>query len=381
MALRHVWGLRNRPLRSGFTTGACAAAAAKAASLMLKTPASSCQFYPLQVEIPFPDGSRHALAISHCQRQGDCVSASIIKDAGDDPDVTNGAEIIASARLIEGNGGIVIRGGRGVGIVTKPGLPVKVGEPAINPIPLRMIHAAIMETPWWEDEGLSQNNSIEVTIAIANGEELAKKTLNYRLGIVKGLSVLGTTGIVRPLSAEAWTATIVSAMDVAKATGQREIVLSTGRTSESAHIRNFNLPEECYVMMGDYIEFALREALNHNFEVVHLCAQWAKMLKIAMGAAQTHVRFGALEVHRAIELLCSLAPEEEASRIISKRRFNTAREAFELLHKFDPSVCQSYIRGVLKQVALRILPTPGRSILIVHLVSYDNRIIASFNYP
>jgi precorrin-6y C5,15-methyltransferase (decarboxylating) CbiE subunit len=144
---------------------------------------------------------------------------------------------------------------------------------------------------------------LEVTISVPRGEELAKKTLNHRLGIVGGISILGTTGIVKPLSEAAWTATITSSLDVAKALGREEVVLSTGRTSEKAHQQKYGLPDDCYAMMGDYTEFSLHDAGRHGFRMVHLCAQWAKMIKIAMATPQTHVRHGVLEVNKAMEFM------------------------------------------------------------------------------
>ena len=370
--------MRNRPLRSGFTTGACAAAAAKAAAQAL-TLAPQVLPIPAIVEIPFPDGSRHSFKIDRYTMGNDWASASVIKDAGDDPDVTNGAEITATVRL-NNTEGIVIKGGQGVGLVTKPGLPIGVGEPAINPVPMKMIREAVQETIANNQKG------IDIEVSIKDGQWLAKKTLNYRLGIVDGLSVLGTTGIVRPLSAEAWTATIVSTMDVARAMGQKEIVLSTGRTSENAHKKAFNLPEECYVMMGDYIEFAVREADRHGFEIVHLNAQWAKMLKIAMGMAHTHVRFGALEVKEAIDFLCSINNRMGNINPFKGQGFNTAREAFEVLQRSDQQIRELFIYGLLNWVARQIGSflkgavgvCCNRPLLYVHLVSYDNRVIATF---
>ena len=217
-----------RRLRSGFTTGSCAAAAAKAAAQALME--GSC---PEDITIPFPDGSRKSFHLHSCKTFAGKAIASIIKDAGDDPDVTNGAEIIAtvsSSRKGMDSDNCVLLGnirlcrGEGVGQVTKPGLAVAVGEPAINPVPRQMIHRAIQE--------VTDSEKLTVIISVAGGEELAKKTLNHRLGIVGGLSILGTTGIVRPVSADAWTATIKASLDVAREAGLTEVVLSTGRTSE-----------------------------------------------------------------------------------------------------------------------------------------------------
>jgi len=318
-----------RRLRSGYTTGACAAAAAKAAVLSLLGD------MPDRVEIPFPDGSRHGFLL-HGLEEGETLGArfciaSVIKDAGDDPDVTNGAEIMATARFLGAaetpssscvlaeDARVIICGGEGVGRVTKPGLAVAVGEPAINPVPRRMIASAVAEA-------LSSGGErrVQVTISVPGGRELAEKTLSSRLGIVGGLSILGTTGIVRPVSAEAWTATIEASLDVARAAGLSEVVLSTGRTSEKGAQELLMLPEESCAMMGDYLEFSLLAAARRGFQRIHLAGMWAKIMKAALKIPQTHVRHGALEVGEAIRLLRSLGVEEDV--LASLADANTARE-------------------------------------------------------
>ena len=311
-------------LRSGFTTGACAAAAAKAAALLMKR-----KIMPEQVEIPFPDGSRHSFVVHRAGQSKGISWASIIKDAGDDPDVTNGAEIRAaiywSARENDKNypavGAICLRGGKGVGRATKPGLAIKPGEPAINPVPRQMIAAAVNE--------VMADQPMLVEISVTDGEELAEKTLNRRLGIIGGLSILGTTGIVRPISAEAWTATIKASMRVARAAGLDEIVLATGRTSERGAQSRLNLAEEAYAMMGDYLEFSLLAAAELKFKKIHLAGMWAKIVKAALEIPQTHVRNGALEMRQAADLLAGLGAGGSLQARIS--RANTAREMFQYL--------------------------------------------------
>ncbi|MBF0329536.1 MAG: cobalt-precorrin-5B (C(1))-methyltransferase [Nitrospirae bacterium] len=359
---------RNRPLRSGYTTGACAAAAAKAAAFILLNSGAALS----EVEIPFPNGSRHKFRIHESGFRSDdgTAFASVIKDAGDDPDVTNGAEVIAEVRRssLPISSLLLIKGGKGVGRVTKPGLSVPVGEAAINPVPRQMIREAVEEAI----NKIGVAAIVEVTILVTNGEELAKKTLNSRLGIVGGISILGTTGIVKPLSAEAWTASIKSAMDVAQAVGCDEIVLSSGRTSEKAHIKEFGFPEEAYVMMGDYLEFSFKEAAAHGFKKIHLCAQWAKMLKIAMGIPQTHVRHGVIELRKSVELLKGLG-----IKLPEGREFNTAREIYEQLIStyqdnyvtFFEKVC-SFSKKTTEQLTNGIPVTS-------HLVSYAGLIIAN----
>lgn len=417
--------MKRRPLRSGYTTGACAAAAAKAATMLImrnalsvmgsnlknKNPLVTHHASPItQVEIPFPDGSRVSFPV-HGSRftihdSQLIATASVIKDAGDDPDVTNRAEIVAEARFLEQQSsrtaeqqnhkttallhycatGLAIKGGKGVGIVTKPGLPMPVGEAAINPVPRKMIKEAVMEAlsnqkggdcPRFTGEavesGLSPTSAIEITISVTDGEKLAKKTLNSRLGIIGGISILGTTGIVKPISAEAWTATITSSMDVAKAMGRDQIVLSAGRSSEKAHMDKFNLPQESYVMMGDYLEFALIEAKKHGFKKIHLCAQWAKMLKIAMATPQTHVRHGAIDIKKALKFLESLDSGFRAPGT----DFNTAMEIFNFIN-LSLVTCHSSLFLKVCAAAKKYAQSIALGIPVIsYLVSYEGNIITN----
>lgn len=333
-----------KKLRSGYTTGACAAAAAKAATLLLLT-----GDIPDAVEIPFPDGSRVNFRIVQARlvAPGDRVAmAGVLKDAGDDPDVTNGTRIEAYVQLGDRETTrtetLAILGGTGVGRVTKKGLAVAVGQPAINPVPQQMIRAAVTEA--LAVSGKESGWCLDITIAIPNGEALAEKTLNHRLGIVGGLSVLGTTGIVRPVSASAWTATIATSMDVAKEAGLEEIILATGRTSERAVQERLGLPEEAQIMMGDYLHFSLVEAARHKFSRIHVAAMWAKVMKAGMQIPQTHVRNGALEVEDALKFLKGLGCKVSLLRLLEGS--NTAREIYGRLlendeHEVILKVCQA----------------------------------------
>ena len=314
-------------LRSGYTTGACSAAAAKAAVICLFD-----QGLVEEIEIPFPDKSRVSFQIIECgwKKEYHTATASVKKDSGDDPDVTNGViiEVEAALQLKEASTGtfdlVQIKGGVGVGLVTKRGLAVPVGEPAINPVPMKMIRAAVSEG--LEVTGTKLQVPLTITISIVNGEKLAEKTLNKRLGIIGGLSILGTTGIVKPVSAQAWTDTISTSMDVAKAAGLDQIILSTGRTSEKAVEEMLTLPEEALVMMGDHLKYSLEEAKNKSFSTIHLAGMWAKIIKCGMGIPQTHVRNGALEVDKAIEFIGSCGAAQ--SVIERLKGSNTAREIY-----------------------------------------------------
>ena len=378
---------KSKKLRSGYTTGACAAAAAKAATgLLLRI--ANCELRneePMQtIEIPFPDGGRVTFKVhsSECRVEGSksIATASVIKDAGDDPDVTHCAEIVATVRSVErgvrGAEGaeVIIKGGKGVGRMTKPGLAIPVGEPAINPVPRKMIRAAVLEAltefSVKNPQSAIRNSQLEVIISVPAGEELAKKTLNHRLGIVGGISILGTTGIVRPLSEAAWTATITASFDVAKAIGLTEVVLSTGRTSEKAHQQKYGLAVEAYAMMGDYTEFSLRDAAKHEFSKVHVCAQWAKMIKIAMATPQTHVRHGALEAEAARDFLVSLG-----IGLPTDASYNTSREIFDLIQS---AICnpQSAMTAVCFAARRYCEKETGGVPVSIHLVSYEGEIVA-----
>jgi len=309
-----------KSLRHGYTTGACAAAAAKGASQMLRD-----QKIIDEVEICLPRGEAVTFRLQGQRLTPTGATCYVVKDAGDDPDVTNGAEIHASVDVeFFTDPAIIIRGGEGVGKVTKPGLAVPVGEWAINPVPRNMILTGLKEA-------LAMRcvpATLTVTISIPGGEELAKKTLNERLGIVGGLSILGTTGIVRPVSVSAWTDTIDCAIDVALACSAPEIVLSTGRTSELVAQKHragaVSLPEEAYVMMGDHVGHALRSAAAKGVSRVTLAAQFAKLLKIACGHEQTHVSSSELDLRQLAEWCCLDPRTSNLEPLV--RTANTARQ-------------------------------------------------------
>ncbi len=312
-------------LRYGYTTGACAAAAAKGAALMLRE-----REVLLDVEIILP-GAVPVRFCLHGQSIGDnSASCYVVKDGGDDPDVTSGAEIHVTVRAdYFAKRSILIEGGPGIGRVTKPGLAVGVGEWAINPVPRRMIREAVREVFAMRCIPMA----LTVTVSIPNGEELAGKTLNARLGIVGGLSILGTTGIVKPVSAKAWTDTIDTAIDVALACGSETVVLSGGRTSELAVQKYLsdeepgNLPEEAFVMMGDHVGHALRSCARKGVRNIILAGQFAKLLKIACGHEQTHASSSSPDLETLGEWL---AADPHASRFAPRiKGMNTARQVLE----------------------------------------------------
>ena len=355
-----------RKLRSGYTTGTCAAAAARAATTALLTGKKEPT-----VEVIFPDRSIVKFDVFEYRRSKKSVTAAIIKDAGDDPDVTNRAVIEAEVRAISddfaGKEKIEIKGGTGVGRVTKPGLAVEVGKPAINPVPQQMIRenveAAVQESESGSICGL------EVTIHVPKGEELAKKTLNERLGIIGGISILGTTGIVRPVSADAWTGTIKSCMDVAEANGIEEIILSTGRTSEKCIQRLLKPRDEALVMMGDYLAFSLKEVRHYSFSRVHVATMWAKLLKGAMGYDQTHVRHGVLDTRQVCEFFETKGVDSDLIERLGSA--NTAREIYDMLVNAE---AEDIIAQVCRHAEKRYLGLAGIPVT-VHLVNASGTLV------
>ncbi len=268
-----------KTLRRGWTTGACAAAAAKAA-----TSALLGRGFPDPVRITLPKGQTPAFALAdHAQGDG-WAEAAVIKDAGDDPDVTHGATIrVRMARGTAGQG-LVFHAGNGVGTVTKPGLPLAIGEPAINPVPRLMIDHAVADV-------LSQTGAapdFDVTVCVDNGEELARHTWNGRLGIVGGLSILGTTGIVRPFSCSAWIASIHRGIDVAVASGTPHVIAATGATSEGVARALYGLDESACLDMGDFAGGVLKYLRRHPVPRLTLAGGIAKLTKLAQGAMDLH---------------------------------------------------------------------------------------------
>lgn len=277
-------------LRRGWTTGACAAAAVKAGLERLWGGA-----FPDDVTITLPRGETPVFAVAHREAGIGWAEAGITKDAGDDPDVTHGALIIA--RVCASAGGVVFKAGNGVGTVTRPGLPIAVGEPAINPVPRKMMVQVVDECA----SRYGELTDIEITISVPGGAEIARKTWNPRLGIVGGISILGTTGIVRPFSCAAWIASIHRGIDVARAEGQGHVAGCTGATSEKVVQQLYGLPDFAMLDMGDFVGGTLKYLCRHPVDRLTIGGGIGKMTKLAQGALDLHsgrsqVDFNALAV-------------------------------------------------------------------------------------
>ncbi len=297
-----------RSLRKGYTTGACAAAAAKAAASALLT-----QMSVSNVTITLPAGQSASFGISECDFNVDRASCTVIKDAGDDPDVTDGIEIRATAAWTA-KPGIMISGGQGIGRVTKPGLDIAVGGYAINPVPKKMILQSVDEIM----KGELRSRGIELTIAALRGEELAKRTLNSRLGIVGGISIIGTSGIVIPYSVKAYTACISKSLDVASACGCETIVLSTGRRSEKYAQRDLPLPEESFILAGDFIGYSLKDIARKGFSKVIIWGMVGKISKLAAGNLYTNVSDSSVDIELMTELARECKIPEDVINILNR---------------------------------------------------------------
>lgn len=305
-------------MRTGFTTGACSAAAAKAATRYLVTGTA-----PEQIEVTLPNGRPATFALHRCERVGSHAVCSVIKDAGDDPDCTHGAELTADVELTT-EPGIELRGGEGVARVTKPGLGLTVGGAAINPIPRRNITEMVAE----ELRDADFPGAV-VTISVPGGEEMAKKTLNARLGLLGGISILGTTGIVRPYSTAAFKASVIQAIDVAISQGCNELVLTTGGRSETyAMDLRSDLPEAAFIQMGDFVGVAVKHCARRHLPKVVLVGMMGKLSKMANGKMQTHAAGSEVNMELLAELVGELgAPADLQERV---RKSNTARHVLEL---------------------------------------------------
>jgi cobalt-precorrin-5B (C1)-methyltransferase len=308
-------------LRTGFTTGACAAAAAKAAARTLIAGA------PLaEIETTLPNRSRVTFRLQRCEHLGARAICSIIKDAGDDPDCTHGAELVAEVELRSAPG-VEIRGGAGVATVTRPGLGLPVGDPAINPVPRRNITEMVEQELAAGGHGAARGAI--VTISVPGGEDMAKQTTNARLGLIGGISILGTTGIVQPYSTAAFKASVVQEIDVAASAGCSELVLTTGGKSE-AYARQLrpDLADPAFIQVGDFIGVGIRQCARRGIARAVVVGMIGKLSKMAGGKLQTHVAGSEVD----LDLLAAIARDAggDDALVAQIRGANTARHVLEL---------------------------------------------------
>jgi cobalt-precorrin-5B (C1)-methyltransferase len=311
-------------LRRGWTTGACATAAAKAAYEALLTGA-----FPDPVSIRLPGGETPAFALALQEHASGWARAGIVKDAGDDPDVTHGALVAATVRFGPAGSGVTFKAGEGVGTATRPGLPIPPGEPAINPVPRRMMREAIAEVAGRVGRsGDVPSGDVEIEIAIPGGARLAERTLNGRLGIVGGLSILGTTGIVVPYSCAAWIHSIHRGIDVARAMGFDHVAGATGSTSEDAVRALHGLDEVQLIDMGDFVGGMLKYIRAHPVARVTVCGGFAKMVKLGQGLLDLHSKRGAVDLDWLAGRLAEAGGA--ADLVAAARSANSALEVMEM---------------------------------------------------
>jgi cobalt-precorrin-5B (C1)-methyltransferase len=307
------------PLRRGWTTGACATAATKAAYQALLTGE-----FPDPVTIDLPGGQRPAFPLAAQSRGPGTATAGIVKDAGDDPDVTHGATVVVTVREGPEGSGVTFLAGEGVGTVTLPGLPLEVGEPAINPAPRRMMRDVVAAVAAAHGGG----GDVVIEISVPGGEEIARKTWNGRLGILGGLSILGTTGVVIPYSCSAWIASIRQGIDVARATGHDHVIAATGDTSERAAQGRYELADSALLDMGDFAGALLEYLARHPVPRLTLAGGFAKLSKLAAGELDLHSARSQVDLERLATIALEVGGSEPLAAAV--RGSNTALHALQL---------------------------------------------------
>ncbi|MDQ0216919.1 cobalt-precorrin-5B (C(1))-methyltransferase [Peribacillus cavernae] len=331
-------------MRHGYTTGACSTAVTKAALTALIT-GDALE----EATIHLPIGRNATFTIEKYDITENSVSAETIKDAGDDPDATHLARIISTVSWID-TPGIILDGGVGVGRVTKAGLPVPVGEAAINPVPRKMIVTTVQQTL----EEFQINRGVKVVISVPAGEEIAKKTLNGRLGIIGGISILGTRGTVVPFSSSAYMASIVQAISVAKAGGCEHLVLTTGGRSEKYAMGLLqDLPEEAFIEMGDFVGFSLKHCNRQGIKKVSLVGMMGKFSKVAQGVMMVHSKSAPVDFGFLSEIARSVGADDDL--VFEIKNANTASQVGDLMAEannveFFNKLCEACCHSALKQV-------------------------------
>lgn len=348
-------------LKTGLTTGTSASAATKAALLALLSKISADS-----VDITLPKGKVVTLNISWTKFQDNSVTCAVVKDGGDDPDATHGAEICSTVQLTDNMGKIDVDGGVGVGRVTKPGLGLMIGAAAINPVPMKMIIQSLDDVLKINNH-ITKNNGLRVVISVPNGEEIAKKTDNPRLGIMGGISILGTTGIVLPYSTASFAASIRQSLDVGIALDSTTFILTTGGRSEDycKNLFGATYPEHSYIQMGDFAGYSVKQCYEKKVKNVIIAGFIGKLTKIAMGVKQTHVRGS----HVNMDFMAKLAEESRASEKVVDliKSANTARHVSEIID--DNNIVGYY--DLLCKYAFNQLNSYSNNQLSIDIIMFD----------
>ena len=359
---------KKRSLRTGYTTGTCAAAATKAALSTLVNGEKLAR-----VNVSLPKDKNIIIDIAWIKYENEnSVTAAVIKDAGDDPDVTNGAEICVTVSFLATVNKIIIDGGIGVGRVTKPGLGLEIGKAAINPTPLKMIKQAI-------DEIIGQQNNrygLSVTISVPKGEEISKRTDNPRLGIIGGISILGTTGIVIPYSTASFAASIRQSIDVSKAMGSDSVILTTGGRSEdfARGIFGNSIADHAYIQIGDFIGFSIKQCAIKKIKKAYVIGFIGKLTKMAMGIKQTHVKGSHVDMNFLADLASRCGASNEHIKKI--KLANTARHVGELVEQFGINIfydvlCEEVYKHLSKY-------SPSELQIKIILLDFNGKIIGKY---
>jgi cobalt-precorrin-5B (C1)-methyltransferase len=362
-------GGKKKSLRTGYTTGTCATAATKAALSTLVNGEKLAR-----VNVSLPKDKHIVMDITWIRYENEkSVTAAVIKDAGDDPDVTNGAEIWSTVSLLDTSNKIIIDGGKGVGRVTKPGLGLEIGKAAINPTPLKMISRAIDEVL-----GQQQKNryGLSILISVPKGEEIAKKTDNPRLGIIGGISILGTTGIVIPYSTASFAASIRQSIDVSKAMGSDSVILTTGGRSEdfAREIFGNSIADHAYIQIGDFIGFSIKQCAIKKMKKAYVIGFIGKLTKMAMGIKQTHVKGSHVDMNFLAELAIRCGANNELVKKIKVA--NTARHVGELVDQFGLSM---FYNVLCKEVYTHLSKySPSELQIKIILLDFNGKIIGEF---
>jgi cobalt-precorrin-5B (C1)-methyltransferase len=352
-------------LRTGFTTGTASAASSKAAiSAIIK------QKNIDSVEVTLPKGNTIPITIHSCEFNKTRAKCSVIKDGGDDPDVTHGAEIVVDLSLTSNTKKIEIEGGEGVGIVTKPGLGLEINQPAINPTPRKMIDENIRSVA----ENILKENGIKVIISVPNGKELAKKTDNPRLGIIGGISILGTSGIVIPYSTASFAASVRQNLDVSLAMGNDVVVLTTGGRSEEFAKKIVDLPDHSFVQMGDFAGYTIQQCAKKQIKKAYVAGFIGKLAKIAAGVKQTHVKGSKVDTNFLSELAKQCNTNENVLNKI--KTANSARHVQEIIN-------ENKINGFFELVCLQVYNqmrkhSEEKVPIQVFLFDFDGKILAKY---
>lgn len=360
-------------MRTGYTTGSNAAAAAKAATLALFTGA-----WPEQVRITLPIGETTTMTPVEHHLSSEEAWCGMIKDGGDDPDVTHGALICAQVRHTA-TPGLTLDGGEGVGRVTLPGLGLAVGGPAINPVPRQQIRdnvADALRLVVPDQPGYLEQRGLAIVISVPEGAQIAQKTLNARLGIIGGISILGTSGKVYPYSTAAWRASVVQAIEVAAYNGAERLVLATGARSERFAMQMFpHLPEVAFVELSVFTGDAFKTCIAHGFRAVTLVAMISRIVKTAQGEMNTHVAGSQVDFGFVVQVCRDIgAPDGLVAAVTTA---NTARHILELCQQWDSMLPLQRLTEMAWAQSIQFIQQHGGALeLEVILVDFDGAVLA-----